>query len=99
MKYLMYYTSAPDFAETAPLHIAGHRQRLAEFHARGTLLMAGPIGDPYNGDALGVFATRESVVEFIEGDPFVIGGVVLDWHIREWHEVLIPGQSARPADA
>ena len=83
----MLYESSPDLATKAPLHIAAHRERLQEFHARGTLLMSGPFSDPREG-AMGIFTTREAAEEFASGDPFVVNGVVQKWHIREWVEVL-----------
>src|SRR6202035_2532419 len=58
-----------------------------EFHARGTLLMAGPMADPTAG-AIGIFTSREAAEEFIRDDPFVVNGVVAKWTIREWNEVL-----------
>ncbi len=88
MTYVMFYESADDFRLTAPLHGAAHRARLAAFHARGTLLMAGPLGDPENGDAIGLFTTREAAEEFVQDDPFVLHGVVRHWTIRPWHEAV-----------
>ena len=28
--------------------------------------------------------------EFAKDDPFVLNGVVSNWHVREWDEVLVP---------
>jgi uncharacterized protein YciI/uncharacterized protein YndB with AHSA1/START domain len=88
LKYLMTYAAGPDFAALARLHISAHRERLNAFHARGDLLMAGPLLDPINGDALGVFTSRAAAEEFIAGDPFVLNKVVVSWTIRPWQEVL-----------
>ena len=88
MKYVMFYEAAPDGLAKAPLHFAGHRARLDEFHGRGTLLLAGPLLDPMDGGAIGVFTTREAAEEFIHDDPFVLHGVVGKWTIRGWNEVL-----------
>jgi uncharacterized protein YciI len=87
MKYVMLYETSPEGLEKARLHYPAHRARLDEFHARGSLLMAGPLLAPTDG-ALGVFTTREAAEEFIQGDPFVLHGVVDKWTIREWNEVL-----------
>jgi len=89
MKYLMLYETAPEGLAKARVHFQAHRARLGEFHARGTLLMAGPMSDPTQG-AIGIFTTREAVEEFVRGDPFVLNGVVAKWSIREWNEVLAP---------
>ncbi len=87
MKYVMFYESVPDFMEKAQENLAAHRARLDEFHARGVLLMAGPLTDPA-GSALGIFTTKESAEEFVAGDPFVMNGVVAKVTISEWMEVL-----------
>jgi uncharacterized protein YciI len=39
---------------------------------------------------MAVFTSREAVEEFVEGDPFVLNGVVRNWFIREWDEVFVP---------
>ena len=88
MKVVMHYEVAPDGMAKAQANIAAHRARLSEFHARGVLLMAGPFANPLEG-AMGVFTNREAVEEFIQGDPFVINGVVAKWTLREWNEVLV----------
>lgn len=89
MKYVMRYTAAPDVADRAPAHFEAHSARLHEFHARGTLLMAGPLAD--QSGAIGIFTSREAAEEFIAGDPFVRHGVVTAWDVAEWIEVLAPG--------
>jgi uncharacterized protein YciI len=90
VKYLMEYHPGEDFRALARLHIAAHRARLQEFHDRGGLLMAGPLGDPPTGRAMGIFTSRDAAEEFIAGDPFVTGGVVSRWEIHPWHDVLAP---------
>ena len=87
MKYVMFYESTPETLAKAPALFAGHRARLDEFKARGTLLMAGPLRDG-SGRAIGVFTTRDAAEEFIAGDPFVTGGAVAKHSVVEWQEVL-----------
>jgi uncharacterized protein len=38
---------------------------------------------------MGIFTTREAAEEFASGDPFVLNGVVAQWSIRPWREVLV----------
>ncbi len=88
MKYVLFYESADDALSKAPLLFPAHRARLDDFHARGTLLMVGAFGNPQEEGSMAIFTTRESAEEFAEDDPFVRGGVVRTWHIREWSEIL-----------
>ena len=83
----MFYEVAADGMAHAAIHFPAHRARLAEFHARGVLLMAGPLVPPTRG-AMGVFTTREAAEEFISGDPFVLNGVVAAHRLEDWNEVL-----------
>lgn len=90
MKYVVLYTSADDVASRAPAHFPAHKQRLAEFHARGDLLMVGAFGDPQKEGSMAIFRTRQSAEEFVAGDPFVLAGVVSGYEIRDWDEILAP---------
>lgn len=87
MKYVLFYESAADLPAKVPLHIAAHRARWADFHARGLLLMIGPFANAAEG-AMAIFTTRAAAEEFAAGDPFVLHGVVRRWHIRAWNEAL-----------
>jgi uncharacterized protein len=88
LKYVLLYESGDDVASKAPAHFPAHRARLDEFHAAGTLLMIGTFGNPQEEGSMAIFTTREAAEEFARGDPFVLNGVVRDWHVREWNEVL-----------
>jgi uncharacterized protein YciI len=39
---------------------------------------------------MAIFPTRAAAEAFVEGDPFVLNGVVRRWEIREWNEILVP---------
>lgn len=86
-KFLMTYETTPEGMAKAREHLPAHRDRLDLFHARGTLLMAGPMMDG-TGRAFGVFTSREAAEDFIRDDPFVVHGVVASWAVAEWNEVL-----------
>lgn len=89
VKYVVFYQSADDVASKAPAHFPAHFARGQEFHAQGTLLMFGTFGNPHEEGAMAVFTTREAAEEFINGDPFVLNGVIRNWYIREWNEVFV----------
>jgi uncharacterized protein len=90
VKYVMTYRAVEDFLPLAQQHGPAHVARLHEFRDRGVLLMVGTFDEPMNGDAMGVFTSREAAEEFIAGDPFVVNGVVAEWAVRPWNEVLQP---------
>ncbi len=87
MKTVMLYEVTVEGLAKAREHFPAHRARIDEFHQRGVLLMVGPFANPAEG-AMGIFSSREAAEEFIQGDPFVIHGVVARWTLREWNEVL-----------
>jgi uncharacterized protein YciI len=87
VKYLLFYEPVDDVLSKAPTHLPAHSARLDDFHKRGTLLMVGTFANPQEG-SLSIFTTREAAEEFVEGDPFVLNGVIRNWQIREWDEVL-----------
>ncbi|MDB6061433.1 MAG: hypothetical protein JWM78_1536 [Verrucomicrobiaceae bacterium] len=87
MNVVMIYEIAVDGMARAQANYFVHRARLNEFYARGLLLMKGPHANATEG-AVGVFTSREAAEEFVEGDPFVVNGVVAQWRLREWSEAL-----------
>jgi uncharacterized protein YciI len=89
MKYVMFYEIAPDGMPKAMANFPAHSSRLQEFHQAGTLLMAGPYGNPPLG-AIAIFNTREAADAFASGDPFIINGVVSKHTVHEWNEALMP---------
>jgi uncharacterized protein len=101
VKYVLFYEAADDFLAKARQHGVAHRARLVQFHARGLLLAAGPLLDPQDGSAMGVFISRQAAEEFISGDPFVLHGVVGGWRVRRSDEFLAgpedQGVSGAPA--
>ena len=90
MKYVLFYESADDVLSKAPAHFPAHQARLQEWHARGDILMVGTFADPQEQGSMSIFPTRAAADAFVEGDPFVLNGVVRGWEIREWNEALVP---------
>lgn len=88
MQFVTLYELAPDGMARVMEHFPAHRDRLDAFHARGVLLAAGPLGDPPEG-AMAVFTPRGAAEEFIQGDPFVVHGVVSGWRIVQWDAAIL----------
>lgn len=89
MKYVLTYELAEGARALAMEHFPAHRARIDEFHERGALLLVGTFADEPVG-AMGVFATRAAVDDFMAGDPFLLNGVVGRHRVREWDEILQP---------
>jgi uncharacterized protein YciI len=94
-KYVLFYESADDIRSKAPPNLPAHREHWHAFQTAGTLLMIGTFGNPQEEGAMSVFTTREAAEEFARGDPFVLNGVVRNWYIREWNEVILPSLTPR----
>jgi uncharacterized protein len=88
-KYVVFYESADNACDLAPIHFPAHDKRLEEFRARGELLLVGTFADPMTDGSMSVFRTREAAERFVAGDPFRTEGVIRAWHIKEWHETLM----------
>ena len=88
MKYVSFYDVAPDALSKVMTFYPAHRARLDEFHARGELIAAGPLGTPPTG-AMAIFTSRESAEAFIGGDPFVLNGLVAAWRVVEWNAAFL----------
>jgi uncharacterized protein len=88
VKFVSFYDVAPDALARLKDHFAAHRARLDEFHARGVLIAAGPLGTPPS-SAMAIFTSREAAEEFIQGDPFVTNGLVSQWRVLEWNAVFM----------
>jgi uncharacterized protein YciI len=88
MKIVSFYETNPSALPMLMQHFPAHRARLEEFHARGVLIAAGPLGNPPEG-AMAIFTTREAAEEFIAGDPFVTSGLIDKWRLVEWKAAFI----------
>ena len=86
MKCVLHYETDPKGMDLARQHFPAHRARLDAFHARGELLMVGMFDDPREG-ALGIYRDREAAERFVQGDPFILHGVVQRWTLKDWNEI------------
>lgn len=88
MKFVLFYTSAPDVAAKAGPVFAAHKAHYEQFLARGVLLLLGTFEDAQADGSMAVFTTREAAEEFAAADPFVRTGVVASYQIKGWNEVI-----------
>ena len=88
MHLLLEYTLADDYLERRGALREDHLGLARAAHARGDLLLAGALPDPYDRALLVWSAPREVVEHFAEQDPYVVHGLVTGWTIREWNVVI-----------
>lgn len=88
MKFVSFYEVAPGALPRLMEFYPAHLARLTDFHERGLLIAAGPLGSPPE-SAMGIFATKEAAEEFIAGDPFVTNGLVASWRLLEWNAAFL----------
>ncbi|HEY2773743.1 MAG TPA: YciI-like protein [Candidatus Binatia bacterium] len=96
MDYLLIYDYVPDILERrGPLRDA-HLARAWEAHARGELVLAGALASPVDGAVFHFRCDSDApVVAFAQADPYVRGGLVTRWQVREWTTV-VGEQAATP---
>ncbi len=88
MKYVVRYHTDPNGFAKAREVFPAHQEHFSRFRRDGTLLMIGTFANPLANGAMGIFTTREAAEAFVAGDPFVLEGVVANYEILEWNEVL-----------
>lgn len=92
--YVIFFTtkfnSMDEIKEKAPKALEDHLSRSNQLHRQGKVLMAGAFrnnpGEPIK--TMAVFYTREDAEEFAMGDPFLLIGMVSEWRIEQWANIL-----------
>jgi uncharacterized protein len=101
MHYLLFYDKAANYAERQAPWTAAHLAYLQEAVRQGKLLLAGSLGDPVDGSA--VLLVKADCIAEVEAlaaaDPYVVGGIVCRWRIRNWQTVLGAGADSPLPDA
>jgi len=87
--FLLFYDYVPDVLERRPQFRGAHLQHAWAAQQRGDLVVAGALADPVDGAVL-MFAGEDKTVaeDFAKADPYVAGGLVTRWHVREWTTVV-----------
>jgi uncharacterized protein YciI len=89
MHFLLFYSYVPDVLEKRPAFRGAHLGHARAAIARGELKLGGAFADPVDGAALFFDASSKATVErFAETDPYVTGGLVTKWVVREWTTVV-----------
>jgi uncharacterized protein len=66
-----------------------HLARLVAGKEAGWIIAAGALGDPPTGAAIAIAGDDESQAQaLIDGDPYVLNGLVTAWRIVPWSVVV-----------
>ena len=87
--FLLFYDYVADVLERRPRFRGAHLQHAWAAVERGDIVVAGALADPVDGAVL-MFAGEDKAVaeDFARADPYVTGGLVERWHVREWTTVV-----------
>jgi len=97
--YLLFYEGAEGYVARRTEFRREHLAKAWEASQRGELVLGGAFADPIDGAVLLFKGESRSVAEdFARADPYVTGGVVKRWHVREWTTV-VGDQAATPVSS
>jgi uncharacterized protein len=86
------FTSLDEARSKAPELMERHIAATREAHRRGDVVMAGAfLTPPAEGDlveTMAVLSSAAAAQAFVDADPFVRAGLVHEWTIREWADML-----------
>jgi uncharacterized protein YciI len=98
--FLLTYTLAPDYLERRPEFRGQHLALAQAAVARGELLLGGAVAGldgatPEEAQLLFAGEDASAAEAFARADPYVTGGIVTRWRVREWVTVVGAG-AAQP---
>jgi uncharacterized protein YciI len=89
--YALFYDAVDGFLDKRAPFRAEHLALVRQALEQGEIVMAGALGDPPTGALLVFRAASAAVAEdFARRDPYVIHGVVVQWHVKLWNLVVGP---------
>ncbi len=90
--FALIYDMVENFVERRKPYREAHLQHIDDAHARGLIVMAGPLGDPPDGGLL-IFRTDSpaAVEAWVRADPYLTNGIVVGWKVRPWNLVIGAG--------
>ncbi len=89
MYYILFYKTVENYEVKRTPFRAEHLKYANESFVRGELVMAGAYAEPGDGAALVFKAEGPEVAEkFAKNDPYVLNGLIVEWHVRRWNVVI-----------
>lgn len=88
MHYLLFYELVDDYVERRAALRWAHLEKAWAASERGELVLGGALANPVDGAVLLFKGDSPAVAEsFARADPYVTGGLVRSWRVREWTTV------------
>ena len=89
MHYLLFYEVSDDYLARRAEFREAHLSAAWAANARGDLVLAGALSNPFD-KAILLFKGDSSTVaeDFANADPYVKNGLVKRWYVREWNTVV-----------
>ncbi|MEM6725686.1 MAG: YciI family protein [Bacteroidota bacterium] len=84
--FVLFYNTADDYLEKRQAYRSEHLGMIYEEMDAGRLLQGGAFDGAPN-QAMLIFTSQEAAEAFAQKDPYVLNGVVVDWHVRVWKTV------------
>jgi uncharacterized protein len=87
--FLLIYDLAPDYLERRGEFRNEHLKLAWEAQERGDIVIAGALADPADKAVL-LFSgeSSDAAERFARSDPYVVHGLVTQWHVRPWITVV-----------
>jgi uncharacterized protein len=89
--YLLFYDVADDYLTRRVQLRSAHLDYAKPFVERGELILGGALAEPADAAILLFQGPSPAPAEaFAQADPYVTGGLVKRWWVREWTTVVGP---------
>jgi uncharacterized protein len=92
MHYLLFYEVGDDYLARREEFRQAQLEKAWKASERGELALGGALGEPVDGAVLLFTGDSPAVAEnFAQADPYVTGGLVKRWYVRQWNTVAGEG--------
>ena len=83
--HLLLYEYVEDMAARRGPYREAHLKHINTHRDDGTIVIAGALGDPPTGGAIGFKgAGREDIESFVQADPYYDAGLIVSFRIEPW---------------
>jgi uncharacterized protein len=87
--YILFYKTVEDYTERRKPFREQHLNLAQSALNNGTLVMGGALANPADSAILIFKGEDQSVAEeFAKNDPYVINGLITEWHVRLWNVAI-----------